>query len=97
MKFYDKEQKKYFERQNEDKTRIPFPDKEIEAAFERAKNGERVDIEELDIDEFFDKSVIEKNLQNLELQYLLNNGGSEERIAELQAILFPVEEENEGE
>ena len=40
------------------------------------------------------KDVVEKNLLYIELRNLVKNGGSEERINEIKAILSPKEDEN---
>lgn len=39
------------------------------------------------------KDVVEKNLLYIELRNLVKNGGSEERINEIKAILSPKEDE----
>lgn len=93
MKYYDVETKQFCENQNTDNTRVPFPDGMIKDYFDRTANGERFDIDKIDIPASFDREVIRKNLLYIELKYLLKNKGSEERINEIKEILYPADDE----
>ena len=61
--------------------------------FNLAQAGIQVDLNNLPAD--VSKDVIEKNLLYIELKDLIKNNGSEQRIAEIRAILYPVEEDVE--
>ncbi|MEG1582280.1 MAG: hypothetical protein RR334_03930 [Clostridia bacterium] len=93
MKYYDVETKKYHETQNADCSRIPFSNGALLDAFDRAASGEVVDVNTLDLPNFFDKEVIRKNLLYIELKSYVNKTGHENRIAEIQAILSPKEKD----
>lgn len=93
MKYYDLEDMKYHKEQNSDNTRIPFPDGLIQDAYDRVANGESVSIDEIPLNEFFSKEVIEKNLLYIELRRLVRLGENPARQEQIKAILNPVEEE----
>ena len=59
--------------------------------FELKKIGIDVDISKLPED--INREVVEKNLLQIELEQLKKNGGSQERIDEINLILNPPSEE----
>lgn len=68
-----------------DKTKL------LKNIFELAEQGIRVPLDNLPSD--VSKDVVEKQLLYIELRKLVKNGGSQERIDEIKAILNPPQEE----
>ena len=67
----------------------------LKQIFDKAHNG-NYNIPELP--EGISREVVEKNVLYIELQNLIRDNGSQERIEEIKAILYPVEEiEEQGE
>ena len=64
----------------------------LKQIFDNAHNG-IYDIPELP--EHISKEVIEKNVLYIELQNLKKSNGDMERIAKIESILYPPEEESE--
>lgn len=60
----------------------------LKEIFDNAHNG-NYEIPELP--ETISREVVEKNVMYIELQNLLRDGGSEERIEEIKSILYPPE------
>lgn len=95
MKYYDTETKKYYAEQNSANTRIPFLDGALNDAFDRASNGESVDVNELQLPSFFDKNLIAQFLLYSEMRYLVRTNTKPQRIEEIKGILYPPQEEEE--
>lgn len=95
MKYYDTKTKKYYTEQNSENTRIPFLDGALNDAFDRAANGESVNVEDLQLPSFFDKNLIAQFLLYAELKYLARTKTNSARAEEIKAILYPPEEEEE--
>ena len=64
----------------------------LKSIFDNAHNG-NYNIPELPED--ISQEVVEKNVLYIELQNLRKNNGNAERIAEIESILYPPEEEEE--
>ena len=65
----------------------------LKSIFDNAHNG-NYNIPELPAD--ISKEVVEKNVLYIELQNLLKNNESQERIDKIKSILYPSEEEEEN-
>ena len=70
-----------------DKTKL------LKNIFDLAEQGIYVPVDNLPAD--ISKEVVEKNQLYIELKNLIKNNGNAERIAEIQLILNPPEEEGE--
>lgn len=66
----------------------------LKQIFDKAHNG-NYNIPELP--EGISREVVEKNVLYIELQNLIRDNGSRERIEEIKAVLYPPEENEEGE
>lgn len=64
----------------------------LKEIFNKAHKGD-YNIPELP--EGISREVVEKNVLYIELQNLIKNGGSEERIEKIKAVLYPLEEGDE--
>lgn len=94
MKYFDAESNMFFPDQNAAATLQPYDDEYFAGVYERARGGERIDVDGLQVPSFIDRELLQKSLLLAYLFYLRNAGGDADLpvIAELEAALFPVQE-----
>lgn len=99
MKYYDQATNKFYNEQDAENTRQEYDDVYFCEVYNRAKDGEIVDVNDLQVPSYIDRETLQKSLHYAAYMAAVSTGTElKPEVREmLEAELFPSLEQEEGE